>query len=123
MWPVGGGMRLAHGCLRPTSHPMNPARGISDMTTTPATTGIEVDSDVFELVNGHRSADADLVPGAQICENIRLISMLGAGGMGNGGLAHHAGLETHVAVKFMASEVACDTACMARFATEAKLAA
>jgi serine/threonine-protein kinase len=91
---------------------MDPARRIPE---------IEEDSDVFDLVNRHGSDD--LAPGARVSENLRLIALLGAGGMGDVWLAEHLGLGTRVAVKFMTNEVAADAACVARFGTEAKLAA
>jgi serine/threonine-protein kinase len=102
---------------------MDPARDIPEMAGPPAfAAGNDVDSDVFELVNRH-ARDEDLAPGARVSENLRLIALLGAGGMGNVWLAEHLGLGTNVAVKFMSNDVADDAACVERFGTEAKLAA
>ncbi|HKQ68400.1 MAG TPA: serine/threonine-protein kinase, partial [Polyangiaceae bacterium] len=64
-----------------------------------------------------------LEPGMRISHNIRLVQLLGAGGMGSVWLADHAGLDTQVAVKFMAHELASDSSTAMRFAREAKLAA
>jgi serine/threonine-protein kinase len=85
--------------------------------------GVEGDSDVFDLVSRHAQGSADLAPGVRVSTNIRLIALLGAGGMGNVWLAHHGSLETQVAVKFMSSELESDAALAARFGTEARLAA
>jgi len=80
-------------------------------------------SDVFELRRRPVSVSPGVCPGALISNSIRLIELLGAGGMGNVWLAEHALLETRVAVKFMSHELAKDPAWTARFASEAKLAA
>jgi serine/threonine-protein kinase len=107
---------------------MDPAHQIySDRVNDPRDEAVDdemevVDSDVFDLVNRHGS-DVAFVPDAQISDNIRLLSLLGTGGMGNVWLAEHGGLETRVAVKFMSTDLAGDPACIARFAGEAKLAA
>src|SRR5258706_7049982 len=83
---------------------------------------VNVDSDVFELVN-QRAADDEFAPGMLVSDNIRLGAMLGAGGMGNVWIAEHLGLDTPVAVKFMSKDLAEDPGCVARFGAEAKLAA
>jgi serine/threonine protein kinase len=85
--------------------------------------GIRADSDIFELVDRRLASTDDLAPGVRISENIRLVSLLRAGGMANVWIAEHAGLEMQVAVKFMSGELANDAGCAARFGTEAKLAA
>jgi hypothetical protein len=82
-----------------------------------------IESDVFELRPRLAAVSAHVGPGAHISSNIRLIELLGVGGMGNVWLAEHALLETRVAVKFMSGELAKDPAWTARFASEAKLAA
>src|SRR6266478_4364443 len=123
-------MRLAPPSVGHSSDPMNPAQIFSACVNDPSETSVDVeldesdvvDSDVFDLVTRHGS-DVGFAPGARISDSIRLVSLLGAGGMGNVWLADHGGLETRVAVKFMSSDLVADPACLARFAGEAKLAA
>ena len=79
------------------------------------------DSDVFDLVPRLGAPEVHFVPGAWISDNLQLLSLLGAGGMGNVWLAEHSGLETRVAVKFMSPDLAGDASCVARFGGEAKL--
>jgi serine/threonine protein kinase len=103
---------------------MDPARGIPEIVGSAAgAAGIGLDPEVFELVARVPSEEADLAPDGLISENIQLVALLGAGGMGNVWLADHLGLETQVAVKFMSSEIAADDDCAKRFGIEAKLAA
>jgi len=103
---------------------MDPALAIRETAADQAADSVDVvvDSDVFELTHRH-GAPVDLVPGLLISDNIRLVALLGVGGMGSVWLADHTGLETRVAVKFMSEDLAHDPACVARFAAEAKLAA
>jgi serine/threonine protein kinase len=82
-----------------------------------------MESDVFELRPRPAAVSPEIGPGARISGSIRLIELLGVGGMGNVWVAEHALLETRVAVKFMSREFAKDPAWTARFASEAKLAA
>src|SRR5690349_473014 len=103
---------------------MDPAHDLhASDTPADSDTSVEIDSDVFDLVHKEGDDAADLAPGARVGSNIRLIALLGAGGMGNVWLADHDGLETQVAVKFMSSELVTDATCAVRFGTEAKLAA
>jgi serine/threonine protein kinase len=83
----------------------------------------ETDSDIFERVSRRFASINDLAPGVRISENIRLVSLLGTGGMANVWIAEHAGLGTRVAVKFMSGELASDPNCVVRFGQEARLAA
>ncbi len=77
----------------------------------------------FDLRSVHLPATGRLEPGKRISRNIRLVQLLEVGGMGKVWLAYHAGLDTHVAVKFMSEQSASDPAVVARFEREAKLAA
>ena len=81
------------------------------------------DSDIFDRVSRRLASINDLAPGVRISDNIRLVSLLGTGGMANVWIAEHAGLDTRVAVKFMSGDLASDPECVARFGQEAKLAA
>jgi serine/threonine-protein kinase len=103
-------MELAHH-LREATHPSN------------AGPSVQVDSDIFDLVGRRLASIDDLAPGVRISENIRLVSLLGTGGMANVWIAEHAGLGTRVAVKFMSGELANYPECVARFGQEARLAA
>jgi serine/threonine-protein kinase len=91
------------------------------------TVNVQVDvqsaSDVFDLVNKRLASTDDLAAGVRISPNIRLVSLLRTGGMANVWIAEHAGLGTQVAVKFMSGELVSNPECLARFATEAKIAA
>jgi serine/threonine-protein kinase len=91
--------------------------------TNPAWTGAQDDSAIFAQAGRRLASIDDLAPGVHISENIRLVSLLGTGGMANVWIAEHAGLGTRVAVKFMSGELANDPECVARFGQEAKLAA
>jgi len=66
-----------------------------------------------------------LAAGVQVSKNLRLVRLLGRGGMGSVWVAHHAGLDREVAVKFVADELQAsgDATVLARFSREAKLAA
>jgi serine/threonine-protein kinase len=81
------------------------------------------DSDIFDRVSRRIASIHDLAPGVRISENIRLVSLLGTGGMANVWIAEHAGLGTRVAVKFMSGDLANDPDCVVRFGQEARLAA
>jgi serine/threonine-protein kinase len=63
-----------------------------------------------------------LSPGTRV-GNLRLAQLLGKGGMGSVWIADHLTLQTQVAVKFMAPEIAEHPQGMARFAREAAAAA
>jgi serine/threonine-protein kinase len=80
---------------------------------------LQSDPEIF----GQLASIRDLAPGVRISENIRLVSLLGTGGMAHVWIAEHAGLGVRVAVKFMSGELADDPDCVARFGREAKLAA
>ena len=79
---------------------MNPAQIFSACVNDPSETSADVemdesdvvDSDVFDLVTRHGS-DVGFAPGTRISDSIRLVSLLGAGGMGNVWLAEHGGLD------------------------------
>src|SRR5260370_30156068 len=83
-------MRLAPPSVGHSSDPMNPAQIFSACVNDPSETSADVemnesdvvDSDVFDLVTRHGS-DVAFAPGAQISDSIRLVSLLGTGGMGN----------------------------------------
>jgi len=64
-------------------------------------------------------------PGQQVTATIRLVSLLGKGGMGSVWAARHSGLDLDVAVKFISSELAKndDPLVTERFKREAQLAA
>jgi serine/threonine-protein kinase len=64
-----------------------------------------------------------LAEGKIIAERFRLVRELGVGGMGSVWLAHHVGLDTPCAVKFIHAEVAAMPDIRARFEREAKAAA
>ena len=61
--------------------------------------------------------------GAHVTPNIRLVRLLGHGGMGSVWVADHLGLRTQVVVKFVSSELADDADVRDRFEREAALAA
>jgi serine/threonine-protein kinase len=65
----------------------------------------------------------DLQPGLMVTDNVRLHRQIGEGGMGTIWVAEHLALETEVAVKFMAPELATHPDAVARFTREAKAAA
>jgi len=81
------------------------------------------DSKRLVLETDPLQAEHGLAPGMRITDNISLVHLLRAGGMGDVWLADHAGLGTQVAVKFMSKELAADPALVARFGHEAKLVA
>lgn len=64
-----------------------------------------------------------LGPGTLIGSNVRLVRVLGQGGMGSIWIAEHLTLHTQVAVKFMTAEVAKNPEATARFTREASAAA
>ena len=68
-------------------------------------------------------SDATLVAGAFVTPSIRLVRMLGRGGMGSVWVADHLGLHTQVVVKFVNVEHASSPEVRARFEREAALAA
>ena len=66
----------------------------------------------------------DLAPGTPVTDNVRLVELLGEGGMGSVWIAEHRALNTQVAVKFVSAElVAEDPSMVERFTREASLAA
>lgn len=65
----------------------------------------------------------DPAPGAMVTPSIRLVRLLGRGGMGSVWIASHLTLHTEVVVKFMAAEYALNQEAMLRFEREATLAA
>jgi serine/threonine-protein kinase len=70
-----------------------------------------------------REARLQLAEGKIIADRFRLVRELGVGGMGSVWLAHHVGLDTPCAVKFIHAEVATMPDIRARFEREAKAAA
>jgi len=64
-----------------------------------------------------------LAAGTPVSHNVVLMRPLDRGGMGTVWVAEHRGLNTHVAVKFVAEKLAKDPAMTARFALEAQAAA
>src|SRR5687767_9275228 len=62
-------------------------------------------------------------PGELVTPSIRLVRLLGQGGMGSVWVAHHERLRTDVVVKFMTAEYAQNAEALARFEREASLAA
>ena len=60
-----------------------------------------------------------MYPGELITPTLRLVEQLGAGGMGSVWIADHLALQSRVAVKFMARELASDPDVRNRFAREA----
>lgn len=64
-----------------------------------------------------------LAPGTLLTPNLRLLRVLGTGGMGSVWLADHLTLRTHVVVKLMRPELARDPDTLARFSREAAAAA
>lgn len=64
-----------------------------------------------------------LEPGYHVSKQIRLVRMVGRGGMGSVWIADHLALKTHVAVKFMSSMYVHDPALVTRFEREATSAA
>lgn len=58
-------------------------------------------------------------PGSMLTPNLRLLSLLGRGGMGSVWLAEHLVLRTEVAVKLLSPELANDEEALARFRREA----
>ena len=65
----------------------------------------------------------NLQSGWMVTENLRLVRQIGEGGMGSVWVAEHLTLDTEVAVKFMAPELAMHPDAVARFTREAKSAA
>jgi serine/threonine protein kinase len=65
----------------------------------------------------------NLQSGWMVTENLRLVRQIGEGGMGSVWVAEHLTLDTEVAVKFMAPELATHPDAVARFTREAKSAA
>ena len=74
---------------------------------------------------GSGGATMGLSPGEQVTASLRLIKLLGQGGMGSVWSARHSGLDLDVAVKFIASELVKndDPLVVERFKREAQLAA
>jgi serine/threonine-protein kinase len=64
-----------------------------------------------------------LGPGYLISKHVKLVRMLGRGGMGSVWIADHLALKTQVAVKFMSSALATDPNMLTRFEREATSAA
>ena len=64
-----------------------------------------------------------LRPGMLVGANVRLVRLLGQGGMGSVWVADHETLHTQVAVKFMMSEMTGNAEALARFGREASAAA
>jgi len=69
-----------------------------------------------------RTPDTTLAEGMQVGANLRLVRLLGQGGMGSVWLADHLTLQTQVAIKFVATEGA-DSSVFERFRREATAAA
>ena len=65
---------------------------------------------------------AELVPGALVTANLRLVRQLGRGGMGSVWIADHLALRTQVVVKFMSDELAQNQDALGRFSREAAAA-
>jgi serine/threonine-protein kinase len=66
----------------------------------------------------------DFAPGIQVTDNVRLVELLGKGGMGSVWVADHLSLRTRVAVKFLSAElVKKDPTMRERFNREAELSA
>lgn len=63
-----------------------------------------------------------LAPGVEITHNLRLVRRLRSGGMGTVWIAHHAGLDSAVVVKFVAAEHAGNPIALSRFRNEAAAA-
>src|SRR4051794_18568421 len=64
-----------------------------------------------------------LGPGVLITQNLRLVRLLGEGGMGSVWVADHLTLRTQVAVKFISAAIATDAESVSRFTREATSAA
>ncbi|MEO7328093.1 MAG: protein kinase [Minicystis sp.] len=64
-----------------------------------------------------------LLPGRLVTESLRLVRLLGKGGMGSVWIADHLALHTQVAVKFMSAAAADDPTLVIRFEREASAAA
>src|SRR5687768_4372695 len=64
-----------------------------------------------------------LGPGTLVGNNVRLVRVLGQGGMGSIWVADHLTLHTQVAVKFMSPEIAKNAEAATRFTREASAAA
>ena len=62
-------------------------------------------------------------PGFLVTDNVRLLRPIGEGGMGSVWVAEHIALDTEVAVKFMAPELATHPDAVERFTREARAAA
>ena len=67
--------------------------------------------------------DSTLQVGAHVSPHIRLVRMIGAGGMGSIWIADHVALRTQVVVKFMASGLKDSKEATERFSREAAAAA
>lgn len=65
----------------------------------------------------------DPAPGAMLTPSLRLVSLLGKGGMGSVWRAEHLQLKKQVAVKLLATELVSDSEAHARFLREATLLA
>jgi serine/threonine-protein kinase len=64
----------------------------------------------------------DLAPGMMVTPNVRLVELLGTGGMGSVWLAEHLGLEARVAVKFLSLDLAAlEPTVVQRFKSEASI--
>src|SRR5262249_42432486 len=70
----------------------------------------------------NRALKAELVAGALVTPNLRLVRALGQGGMGRVWIADHLALRTQVVVKFMSEELAQSDEALARFSREAAAA-
>jgi eukaryotic-like serine/threonine-protein kinase len=62
-------------------------------------------------------------PGLMVTDSLRLVTLLGEGGMGSVWVADHLGLDTRVAVKFITVDVTKNPRLLERFKREAALAA
>jgi serine/threonine protein kinase len=98
-----------------------PSRGDLDATIQLAG-GVIIDLPRLRAV-GIKSKGRAMQPGQQITPNLRLVRLLGQGGMGSVWLAEHLTLKTHVAVKFMAPLYLDSPDLVQRFQTEAVAAA
>jgi serine/threonine-protein kinase len=65
----------------------------------------------------------ELRPGLVVGKNVRLVRLLGEGGMGSVWVADHLTLQTEVAIKFISSELVKDEQALKRFTSEATASA